>query len=108
MGHELNHHICDIEDILIDQAYEHMQNPEMVNTHEMGEVIDMIKDIAEIKRNHHEACYYESVVEAMKNSSNDVDVESLVDSIKTLWLDADYDHKQKIKNNITGLMSEMA
>ncbi len=107
MSHELNRHICDIEDILIDQAYENMQNPEIVNTHEMGEVIDMIKDIAEIKRNHYEASYYKSVVEAMENSSNNIDVESLVDSIKTIWLDADYDHKQKIKNNITSLMSEM-
>lgn len=38
---------------------------ENVNTEEAGEVIDMIKDIAECERNCWEAEYYRSVVEAM-------------------------------------------
>ena len=36
-----------------------------VNTAEAGEVTDMIKDLAETKRNLCEAMYYESVIEAM-------------------------------------------
>lgn len=36
-----------------------------VNTSEAGEVTDMIKDLAETKRNLCEAMYYESVIEAM-------------------------------------------
>lgn len=36
-----------------------------VNTTEAGEVTDMIKDLAETKRNLCEAMYYESVIEAM-------------------------------------------
>lgn len=39
-----------------------------VNTGEMGQVVDMIKDLAEAEHHCWEACYYKSVVEAMNNS----------------------------------------
>lgn len=74
MDHEVDTRICNLEDILIQKAYE--QDADTVDTHEMGEVIDMIKDIAEIKRNHYEACYYKSVVEAMNEYGNDRAVEN--------------------------------
>lgn len=38
---------------------------ENVNTHEMGMVIDMIKDLSEVEKACAEADYYESVVDAM-------------------------------------------
>lgn len=107
MSHDLDQRICNLEGILIEQAYEHLQEPETVDTHEMGEVMDMIKDIAEIERNHYEACYYKSVVEAMENRSTDTDVQSMVKSIKHIWTEANFDRKQEIKNSITSLMSEM-
>lgn len=34
----------------------------------LGEYVDMIKDLAEAEKSCHEACYYESVVEAMEES----------------------------------------
>lgn len=40
---------------------------ENVNTEELGEVIDMIKDIAEAEESCMEACYYEVVTEAMSD-----------------------------------------
>ena len=40
-----------------------MANPQCVDTHEMGEVIDMIKDLAE-------TCYYVSIVEAMEDKED--------------------------------------
>ena len=40
-----------------------MTNPQCVDTHEMGEVIDMIKDLAE-------TCYYVSIVEAMEDKED--------------------------------------
>lgn len=42
---------------------------ENVNTHEMGQVIDMIKDLAEAEKACWEACYYKSVVDAMDEES---------------------------------------
>ena len=52
--------LCEIKDTLINLVEQQMTNPQCVNTHEMGEVIDMIKDLAE-------TCYYVSIVEAMKD-----------------------------------------
>lgn len=68
MGHEADMRICNLEDILIQKVY--AQDLDTVDAHEMGEVVDMIKDIAEYKRNHYEACYYKSVVEAMDQYGN--------------------------------------
>lgn len=40
---------------------------ECANAHELGQVTDMIKDMEEAARNHYEACYYKTVIEAMQN-----------------------------------------
>ena len=56
----------EIKNKLISQATEQLNhNLECVDTNELGEVVDMIKDIAEYERNMYEACYYKSVTEAM-------------------------------------------
>lgn len=61
-----------LRDQLAATAYSAMASgAENVDTHEMGEVVDMIKDIAEYERNHYQACYYKSVVNAMKYNGND-------------------------------------
>lgn len=39
-----------------------------VNTKELGEVIDMLKDLAEVKKDKAEADYYYALIEAMENS----------------------------------------
>ena len=52
--------LCKIKDTLINLVEQQMTNPQCVDTHEMGEVIDMIKDLAE-------TCYYVSIVEAMED-----------------------------------------
>lgn len=52
--------LCEIKDTLINLVEQQMTNPQCVDTHEMGEVIDMIKDLAE-------TCYYVSIVEAMED-----------------------------------------
>lgn len=38
---------------------------ENINTEEMGEVVDMIKDLASAEKDCMEACYYETVTDAM-------------------------------------------
>ena len=55
--------LCKIKDTLINLVEQQMTNPQCVNTHEMGEVIDMIKDLAE-------TCYYVSIVEAMEDKED--------------------------------------
>ena len=41
---------------------------EHVNTKEMGEVVDMIKDLSEAEKNKWQSCYYKSIVEAMEDA----------------------------------------
>ena len=55
--------LCEIKDTLINLVEQQMTNPQCVDTHEMGEVIDMIKDLAE-------TCYYVSIVEAMEDKED--------------------------------------
>lgn len=55
--------LCKIKDTLINLVEQQMTNSQCVNTHEMGEVIDMIKDLAE-------TCYYVSIVEAMEDKED--------------------------------------
>lgn len=52
-----------MKNCLITQAQSQMNNLSMVNTREMGEVIDMIKDLEE-------SIYYCTIVEAMAGDSN--------------------------------------
>lgn len=59
--------ICELKDKLVcsvrDELSKGIQN---VNTHEMGQVIDMIKDLAEAEKECWESVYYKSIVEAME------------------------------------------
>ena len=55
--------LCQIKNSLITLVEQQMTNPQCVDTHEMGEVIDMIKDLAE-------TCYYVSIVEAMEDKED--------------------------------------
>lgn len=41
---------------------------ESIDAKELGEVVDMVKDIAEAEKYVQEACYYESIVKAMEES----------------------------------------
>lgn len=44
---------------------------EMVSTDEAGKVVDMIKDLADAEKNCIKACYYETVIESMKELEED-------------------------------------
>ena len=58
-------YVKEIMDIVAEQAYEQLKhNLEHVNTKELGEVVDMIKDCSE-------ACYYCSVVDAMEEANKE-------------------------------------
>lgn len=56
----------ELKHTLIDAAkMEAAKGIENINTEEMGAVVDMIKDLAEAEESCMEACYYETVTEAM-------------------------------------------
>lgn len=57
-----------LEDISQVASTELSKGVENVNTKEMGEVVDMIKDLTEAEKNKMEACYYKSIIEAMEDS----------------------------------------
>ena len=62
-------HLKKIKECMVEEVYEQLNhNLEHVDTHELGEAVDMIKDIAE-------AMYYCSVVDAMEESQKDKDQE---------------------------------
>lgn len=48
-----------------------------VDAKELGEVVDMIKDLAETDRNCWEACYYKTVVKAMKEGGSEDEEERM-------------------------------
>ena len=65
----MTHKLTDLKELktkLIDAAKSHVDKGlEEVDTHELGEVVDMIKDLAEAEEKCWKACYYKSIVEAM-------------------------------------------
>lgn len=63
-----------IKDTLINLVEQQMTNPQCVDTHEMGEVIDMIKDLAE-------TCYYVSIVEAMEDKEDHEESSRQIDTM---------------------------
>ncbi len=66
MGYECKS-ICEIKEKLESWVKETMdQGPQHIDAGELGEVIDMIKDMAEAKKYMAEACYYKSVTDAME------------------------------------------
>lgn len=60
------HELCEIKKSLIEMVQCQMLYPECVNTHELGEVIDMIKDLTE-------ACYYSSIVDVMDEKEEEAE-----------------------------------
>ena len=64
--------ICEAKKRLIESVKTKLnQGIESIDAKEMGEVTDMIKDLAEAEKLCKEACYYETVVEAMESGSED-------------------------------------
>ena len=59
------HRIAHIKEKLIQEAQNRMENLDGGSIEQMGQIIDMIKDLAETEKACMEADYYDSVVEAM-------------------------------------------
>lgn len=67
--------ICCMKERLVDCAKAELsKGTEMVNTQEMGQVIDMIKDLAEAEADCMKACYYQAICEAMMEEDEESDI----------------------------------
>lgn len=99
----MSHHseLCNLQAQLITIANEAVTNDiSSVNTHELGEIVDMIKDISQ-------AIYYDSVVESMSHDESWFDTDNVADNIRKIWDSADPDHKTILKSNLHQLLVEM-
>lgn len=92
--------LCGMCDRLVNFACEHMEDLEQVDTHEMGEVIDMIKDLAE-------AYYYKAKAEAIHNEPVADHVEELIPEIANVYNNADAESKKNIKTHLTKMVADM-
>lgn len=63
--------LADMKATLVSTLKNQLNNIELADTKEVGEVIDMIKDLADAEKNCYEACYYKAVIEAMEEGKED-------------------------------------
>lgn len=89
-----------------------------VNTKEMYDVVDIIKDLYEAEKYYHEARYYESVVEAMHEKSEESHsgehmmgaedrFSDSMDHIRSAWAMADQNFRKKMKADLQKFANEM-
>ena len=104
----------EVKELLVKEVYKQAECLEAVNTEEMGEVIDMIKDIEK-------TLYYATLIETMKHENSIKTIYeksiSLEDRIKYLqnYLTefaemvelASLEEKQLIKNKMTELLNQI-
>ena len=104
----------EVKELLVKEVYKQAECLEAVNTEEMGEVIDMIKDIEK-------TLYYATLIETMKHENSTKTIyeklTSLEDRMKYLqnYLTefaemvelASLEEKQLIKNKMTELLNQM-
>lgn len=66
--------LCEMKEKLLCAAKSELERGiQNVNTHEMGDVVDMIKDLAEAEEKCWKACYYKHVVHAMEEESKEME-----------------------------------
>lgn len=82
--------LCEIKNCLISAAQSQMSNLANCNAEELGEVIDMIKDIEE-------AIYYCTITEAMKETEKDSSTMYYKESIRKKKRDTPMDYYEKHK-----------
>lgn len=64
--------ICEMKEKLTSWTKEELEKgKECVSTEELGQVVDMIKDFAEAEEKCWKACYYKTVIAAMKSEDED-------------------------------------
>jgi hypothetical protein len=104
--------ICEMKHTLTNlMKAELSEGAENVDAMEAGQVIDMIKDLAEAEEKHTKACYYKTLIHAMteKDAEHhyDDDVEKHMTWIKEFGMSADPEVRKKLKADLTKLIGEI-
>lgn len=125
--------ICEMKDKLVSWAQEAMMNgKQVINTDEMGKVVDMIKDLAEAEEKCWKACYYKKVIEAMQEAPQGrmgympnwgrepwenppthevrmgyTNPTEMAKSIRDMWSTADPKTKSNLRTELNNLVEEM-
>lgn len=103
MTHQIKK-LCEIKKhltSLVEEATTH--DLSCVSTHEMGEVVDMIKDLSQ-------AIYYDTVVAAMHDADeaqDEFDMNQAMKDIRHIWSEADPNYRIALKSNVQRLLNDM-
>lgn len=133
MGSEMCSHegcksLCAMKCRLMEVADEYTRNVGYgCDIHELGEIIDMIKDIDEAINYRHQALYYGTIVEGMArpylrherdvwrhdaksehDKSPEEKFESYQKSVKDIWSSATPELRSKMRTTLTKLVNDMA
>lgn len=104
------HDICELKESLIALVKtEFASGLENVDTHEAGEVVDMIKDLYEAEKDAAKTCYYQTVIEAMDKGDTRIGKSSddVIESVRAMWAQADPLIRKQMKADLTKLLNEM-
>ena len=138
-SHEGCKALCDMKCRLMDAADEYIRNLNYgCDIHELGEIIDMIKDIDEAINYHHQALYYGTIAEGMNRPYLRHDIRGIMDddyrerdvwshdaksehdkspeekfesyqkSVKDIWSSATPELRSKMRTTLTKLVNDMA
>lgn len=112
------HDIHEIRECLISAMKEQVDHGiSGIDTKEMYQVVDIVKDLYEAEKYYHEARYYESVVDAMHESKESHSGEHMMgaedhfsdsmDRIHSAWAMADPNFRKKMKADLLKFANEM-
>ena len=137
-SHEGCKALCDMKCRLMDAADEYIRNLNYgCDIHELGEIIDMIKDIDEAINYRHQALYYGTIAEGMNRPYLRHDIRGMMDdyrerdvwrhdaksehdkspeekfesyqkSVKDIWSSATPELRSKMRTTLTKLVNDMA
>lgn len=101
--------ICDQLICEVEKELAKLSVGEPVCVTELGEVVDMIKDISEIKRNSYEAAYYHKHTSGQENGkeTNMSDMDTITADIRKMWKESTPEAKKTMKTAVAALLSEM-
>lgn len=101
--------ICDMLICEVENELTKLSSGECICIAELGETIDMIKDISEIKRNSYEAAYYHKHTsgQSQGEETNISTMDSITANVRKMWKEATPEAKKTMKMALASLMSEM-
>ncbi len=113
--------LCKMKKALVDYTVDATDGDlAKISTHELGEVVDIIKDLYQAEKYVYEACYYKDlVVNGMRSNESpytwdfvhdkmqDNDPQETMSTLKRIWDSSTSESKIKMRTALTKLLEEM-